>query len=418
MELAELSMSDQDRTADTKTDAVETDIKDKEGGKAAAGSPNTETADSKETDAGNTAAETADSKENAAGSEVDGIPEKPKFAIPVVLLLAGIALILYAYLSAGRETAYQGPASKPPAQSASAAGEAAAGEQDAAEEAAEEAEAEAEASASEAVEAGKDDEAAQAAPETAEEQAVSVRKQYAWLTRHEDLFPAHKVEQADGNAGLTDFLYRYGHGEDAASHPSPAVLSEKDLADTRMRQYPKAAVQIEVPYLRQWDERWGFYPYGSSVVGLTGCGPTCLSMAAAALAADAGTDNAGSVGTASPDVIAAFAQENGYYMDGTGTRWSLFTEGAETFGVRCRVLPALLESVQQEIDAGHPVILSMGPGDFTFGGHFILVTGYVSDRLIIHDPNSEKISSRLWRFDTIRPQIINLWTCMPPEAEE
>ncbi len=393
--MAELMMSDQDTTAAAAKDAVGTDIKEKEEEKAAAGS---------------------------SGSEPEDLPEKPKFFIPVVLLLAGIALILYAYLSAGRGTASQEPASAPAAPSAPAGIEAADGKEDAGEEAAEEpvseqggSEDSAEGTETADVEESED---RQAASETAAEQAVSVREQYAWLTRNEDLFPAHKVEQADGNAGLTDFLYRYGHGESADSHPSPAGLSEKDTADTRMRQYPKDTVQIEVPYLRQWDERWGFYPYGSSVVGLTGCGPTCLSMAAAALAADAGTDNDGSAGTASPDVIAAFAQENGYYMDGTGTRWSLFTEGAEAFGIRCRVIPALLESVQQEIDAGHPVILSMGPGDFTFGGHFILVTGYVSDRLVIHDPNSEKISGRLWRFDAIRPQIINLWTCMPSEADE
>lgn len=39
----------------------------------------------------------------------------------------------------------------------------------------------------------------------------------------------------------------------------------------------------EIPYLTQYDERWGYHSYGSSVIGITGCGPTCLAMAAAGL---------------------------------------------------------------------------------------------------------------------------------------
>ena len=32
------------------------------------------------------------------------------------------------------------------------------------------------------------------------------------------------------------------------------------------------------PLLLQWDKRWGYAPYGGSIIGLSGCGPTCLSM--------------------------------------------------------------------------------------------------------------------------------------------
>ena len=39
----------------------------------------------------------------------------------------------------------------------------------------------------------------------------------------------------------------------------------------------------EVPYLLQYDSRWCYHAYGSGVLGITGCGPTCLAMAAAGL---------------------------------------------------------------------------------------------------------------------------------------
>lgn len=461
--MTESGMSEQDRTVDTEKAAVETagtDTAAEEAADAASGAVTAdreetaadETADSKETAAGETAdsegegtAAGEDAPESAGGSseepaseetaeepvsekteepvpetakepaeDTEDIPEKPKFIIPAVILLAGIALILYAYLFAGRGAVSPEPPSAAPDQSASAGSEASAEEEYTAEEAAKEADRAAEQETAEA------EETKETAEETDAEPAVPLAEQYRWLTVNEDLFPARKVEQAEGNRGLTEFLYRYGHGETSADHVSPALLNESDLADTRMRSYPKQIVQLEVPYLRQWDERWGFYPYGSSVIGLTGCGPTCLSMAIASLADAAVSDSSAedTIEIVSPDVLAAFAEENGYYMDGTGTRWSLFTEGAKEFGVECRVLPALLESIQQEINAGHPVIFSMGPGDFTYSGHFILVTGYAADRLVIHDPNSEKISDRLWRFQDIRPQIVNIWSCMPCEPAE
>ena len=35
----------------------------------------------------------------------------------------------------------------------------------------------------------------------------------------------------------------------------------------------------DVPLLMQWDVRWGYDSYGEEMVGLAGCGPTCMAMA-------------------------------------------------------------------------------------------------------------------------------------------
>ncbi|MBR2123348.1 MAG: C39 family peptidase [Lachnospiraceae bacterium] len=238
----------------------------------------------------------------------------------------------------------------------------------------------------------------------------NTKEHYQWLLEHEDLFPEGKVAQAKGNEGLTEFLYVYGHegAEDTVSARHVyAKLSPEDLAGRadlqgigRSADDDTEMVYLDIPLIMQWDKRWGFYPYGSSVTGLTGCGPTCLSMVVAGL-----TGNV----KAAPDRIAKFAEDEGYYMQGTGTRWSLFTEGAEKFRVSGRELPASAEYIKEELDLGHPVIMSMGPGIFTDTGHFILIAGYCGDRLIIHDPNSRGISSRLWEFDKIRDQIYGVW---------
>lgn len=43
--------------------------------------------------------------------------------------------------------------------------------------------------------------------------------------------------------------------------------------------------QGQFPLLLQWDERWGYGPYGDSFLAISGCAPTALAMVAAGLTA-------------------------------------------------------------------------------------------------------------------------------------
>ena len=42
----------------------------------------------------------------------------------------------------------------------------------------------------------------------------------------------------------------------------------------------------EVPLLLQWDQRWGYHRYAGEMMGLSGCGPTALSMVAIFMTGD------------------------------------------------------------------------------------------------------------------------------------
>ncbi|MCD8327363.1 MAG: C39 family peptidase [Lachnospiraceae bacterium] len=164
----------------------------------------------------------------------------------------------------------------------------------------------------------------------------------------------------------------------------------------------EAEVGRDFPYYLQWDERWGYLPYGASCLGLSGCGPTCLSMVVVAL-----TDNA----EASPAAIGEFAMENGYYMSGTGTKWALMTKGAASFGV---IGTELLTTTSEEdlldlLEEGYPVICSVKAGDFTNGGHFIVLAGVEDGQIRVYDPNSVERSSRLWDYETLRKQMKKMW---------
>ena len=76
----------------------------------------------------------------------------------------------------------------------------------------------------------------------------------------------------------------------------------------------------EVPLLLQYDQRWGYGDYGNSSVAVSGCGPACLSMVITSLTGD---------DTITPYVVAQYASEQGYYVPGAGTAWTLMSEGAK-----------------------------------------------------------------------------------------
>ena len=160
----------------------------------------------------------------------------------------------------------------------------------------------------------------------------------------------------------------------------------------------------EVPKLYQWDPRWGYSMYGSMEMGLTACGPTCLSMMCLYFLEDA---------KYTPRYIADWAVENKYYIDGSGTIMAIMSEGAKKLGLNVENLPLSPGTMLNELKAGNLIVCSMGPGIFTTGGHYILLVGEQDGKVIIHDPNSPSKTAQLWDIETFKDQIKNLWVYRP-----
>lgn len=157
----------------------------------------------------------------------------------------------------------------------------------------------------------------------------------------------------------------------------------------------------QIPLFIQWDERWGYETYGNKMLAADGCGPTSLSMVLAGL-----TQNP----KWTPLKVAQFAEDNGYYVDGSGSSWDLMKSGAEQLGLHSRELSKDASAITKELQEGHPIICIMGPGDFTTGGHFIVLTAVNSDgSVIVNDSNSMINSNKEWDLDDIIPQMKNLW---------
>ena len=155
-----------------------------------------------------------------------------------------------------------------------------------------------------------------------------------------------------------------------------------------------------VPLLLQWDERWGYRSYGSGLIGYTGCGPTCLSMVALYLTGDANYD---------PGTVAQYAQQQGYYVEGSGTAWEMMATGCAHFGLKSEEIGLDENEMATALSGGKVLICSMGPGDFTDGGHYIVLTGHSDAGFSICDPNSPKRSAQTWTFDRLKNQIRNVW---------
>lgn len=155
-----------------------------------------------------------------------------------------------------------------------------------------------------------------------------------------------------------------------------------------------------VPLFLQYDERWGYTEYGNGVCGISGCGPTCLSMVAYYLTGET---------KYSPVFMMEFAKENGYLGSNGGTNWTLFQKGPEKLGLKSKEVPLHEGTIAKYLKAGTPVVINVGPGDFTLNGHYMVLVGYEENMFRINDPFSETNSQRLWSYAQIEGQIKNLW---------
>lgn len=202
-------------------------------------------------------------------------------------------------------------------------------------------------------------------------------------------YPQELAELLEQNVEIYDFVENYPNREDY-------VGKEIDLSED--------FTAGSVPLLMQWDKRWGYDMYGDSMIGIAGCGPACMTMAYLYFKEDLEMN---------PRKMAEFAQNQGFHSK-EGTSWEFWTLGAESLGLYGEVI-SLNENVMKTVlDCGGLIICSMSPGDFTTGGHYILLRGYDANGFFVNDPNRKGNSEKQWDFLTLSSQIKNLWGIYHP----
>ena len=198
-------------------------------------------------------------------------------------------------------------------------------------------------------------------------------------------YPKQLQELALKNEEALEFVYDY-----------PTEHVKEHIVDLT-----EEASMDSVPLFVQWDKRWGYEKYSGNFFAASGCGPTTLSMVVVYL-----THNR----DASPLAVAKYSKEAGYSVDGSGSSWTLISEGCRHYGVKAKTVSLDESRMKAELDAGHPIVVNVGPGDFTDTGHFMVITGYDDEGFSINDPNSIEKSGKRWLFKNISSQIRAVWS--------
>ena len=151
---------------------------------------------------------------------------------------------------------------------------------------------------------------------------------------------------------------------------------------------------VDVVYYNQTDSRWGGELYGTRPIANVGCGPTALAIAVATFVDSAIT----------PYDVATWGA--GYYVQGSGSKHTLITEGCAHYGLTVTGLGQSAHKVADALGRGSLVIAIMAKGHFTDGGHFIVLRGITSDGMIlVADPASVTRSNQEWSLKLITNEV-------------
>ena len=147
-------------------------------------------------------------------------------------------------------------------------------------------------------------------------------------------------------------------------------------------------------YYSQNDPTWKNVDYSGDMndgatIGDTGCGPVAMSMVASQIN---GRD-------ITPTELSRYAIESGN-RDNTGTNWNFISNAANAYGINSTRLTPNVNTIDNEIDKGNPVILSgtsdgSGRSAYTTAGHYVVAVGRDNaGNIIINDPRGKSYSGK------------------------
>lgn len=209
-------------------------------------------------------------------------------------------------------------------------------------------------------------------------------RRYARIIKHQANYPDKLLINLANNPELLTFVLEYPQ---KTSYNDRIALTTQELT-------------AACPLFLQWDTRWGYQAYGDNNIAGSGCGPTALAMVVVGL-----THNA----KVNPAQVAQYATVNNYYEIGIGTKWELMESGPAVYGLTSEAISTDETRMKQELDAGKLLIVSVKAGDFTTGGHFIVVKGYQDGGFEIRDPFCIYRSNQLWSYAVLKDQMEAAW---------
>jgi len=141
----------------------------------------------------------------------------------------------------------------------------------------------------------------------------------------------------------------------------------------------KLGSKKELTYYSQIDSRWKNILYTSTgnknqTIGSSGCGPTSAAIVVS-----------GIKGTVLPPEMAKIYVDNGFRSANNGTYLSAFSWTANVFNIPYQET-YYLDTAVNFLKNNNYIIVSVGEGLFTTGGHLMVIAGIDGNTLKIYDP--------------------------------
>ena len=174
-----------------------------------------------------------------------------------------------------------------------------------------------------------------------------------------------------------------------------------------------------VSYL-QTDDRWRYNNYSakgeSKTIGSSGCGITASAMVIASIANK----------NITPANTAKWSMEHGYKALNQGTYYSYFVPQFKVYGIACKQLndsnlygtstSSAHTEAKKQLKNNNWIIACMGKGNWTSGGHYILVYGIDNnDNVYINDPASTKSNRLVNKWSLFAKEVKYMWAVTVPD---
>lgn len=170
-------------------------------------------------------------------------------------------------------------------------------------------------------------------------------------------------------------------------------IEKQKAIEEKKRTEAKRTKDIKLIY--QNDEPQSSHAYGTGTIGIDGCGIASITMVLNYY------DN-----KVTPMDV---ADQYGSYNTLGGTAWSIFYQVSKDYNLSYRNLGNNIDSVIDQLKKNHPVIVSVGPGDFTVSGHLMVIREYKNGKLYINDPYNRGNYNKGWDPSRIQSQSMNFW---------
>lgn len=207
------------------------------------------------------------------------------------------------------------------------------------------------------------------------------------------------------------FLNRYFLMDNQLSSYNPVLTEAEVIPQPSQQEFAQQVNETltgegsTTPLLLQSDERWAETHYGNETGGTiraNGCALLSLGMVL--------SHHRGNL--IDPNEVFQWAADR-YFVDGSGTAWSIFSDFADQYALTYHDLGNDIQATLPYLDQGTPVIVSVQPGRFTTGGHIMVLRKTENGFIRLLDPDDTPEKSHFagsFTPEEIAAESIHYWT--------